>query len=90
MQDFEGVIKNVVSFSPPDGVDRVNILLMGGVGSGKSSFISSIHSVLEERISRQAFSGFQFNSVVFMHCSFHRLCLDHRDTLIRHETQPAR
>lgn len=36
------------------GVKRINILLMGGVGSGKSSFISSIDSIFEQRISRYA------------------------------------
>lgn len=46
------MIKNVVSSTPPIGVDRVNILLMGGIGSGKSSFVASVESVLENRVSR--------------------------------------
>lgn len=51
-QDFREAINYVISALPLNGIENVNILLMGGVGSGKSSFVSSVDSVIENRISR--------------------------------------
>lgn len=54
-QAFRKMLAKVMQYTPPDsaGVDCVNVLLMGGTGSGKSAFISSIDSVFQGRISRQ-------------------------------------
>ena len=38
-------------------LSKVNILLVGGVGAGKSSLISSIDSIFKQRISRRAPHG---------------------------------
>lgn len=56
VQEFEKLIGKVLQYNPPEdcGVNRINILLMGGVGAGKSSFTSSIDSIFEQRISRYA------------------------------------
>lgn len=53
-QEFEKLVEKVVEYQPPEesGVGRINILLMGGVGAGKSSFTSSVDSVFNQRISR--------------------------------------
>ena len=50
----------VTSFKPSDEglpVTNVNILLVGGVGSGKSSFISTIDGLFKGRPSRRAPNG---------------------------------
>ena len=44
-------------FKPPGKLSKVNILLVGGVGAGKSSLISSIDSIFKQRISCRAPHG---------------------------------
>eukprot|EP00884_Botryococcus_braunii_P012107 jgi/Botrbrau1/20898/Bobra.0135s0029.1 len=57
--EFEKLLFKVVQYATPadSGAEKVNILLMGGVGGGKSSFISSLDSIFEGRISRRAPAG---------------------------------
>jgi hypothetical protein len=54
MQELEKLVSKVVGFAPPpdSGTKRVNLLLMGGVGGGKSSLVSSLDGIFEGRISR--------------------------------------
>jgi len=47
----------LTSFKPPADLPKVNILLTGEVGAGKSSLISSIDSIFKRRISRRAPHG---------------------------------
>jgi predicted GTPase len=54
LQELEKLVSKVVGFAPPpgSGTKKINILLMGGVGSGKSSLVSSLDGIFEGRISR--------------------------------------
>ena len=47
----------LAAFKPPRGLPKVNILLVGAAGAGKSSLISSVDSVFKARISRRAPHG---------------------------------
>ncbi|KAG2461873.1 IF44L protein, partial [Polypterus senegalus] len=50
--------ESVVSYKPPtDAVSQARVLLVGPVGAGKSSFISSVCSVFHGRVSIQAMVG---------------------------------
>uniref|UniRef100_A0A8C4SY78 Interferon-induced protein 44-like n=1 Tax=Erpetoichthys calabaricus TaxID=27687 RepID=A0A8C4SY78_ERPCA len=50
--------ESVVSYKPPtDVVSQARVLLVGPVGAGKSSFISSVCSVFHGRVSIQAMVG---------------------------------
>lgn len=57
MQDCQKLISRLLSFEPPKDLPKVNILLVGAVGAGKSSLISSIDSIFKWRISRRAPHG---------------------------------
>lgn len=60
MQDGKKLQDRVLSFDPRAKrlpVDNINILLCGGVGAGKSSFVSTIDSLCEGRTSRLAPHG---------------------------------
>ena len=60
MQDSKRLQNKVLSFDPKARnlpVDSINILLCGGVGAGKSSFVSTIDSLFEGRTSRLAPHG---------------------------------
>lgn len=54
MQHFQRYLTRVKDFVPPtdSGLSSVNILLAGAVGSGKSSFASSLDSIFLGYISR--------------------------------------
>ncbi|KAL0033092.1 hypothetical protein WJX79_002778 [Trebouxia sp. C0005] len=59
-EDGKRLQDKVLSFDPRAKrlpVDNINILLCGGVGAGKSSFVSTIDSLCEGRISRLAPHG---------------------------------
>ncbi|XP_046565380.1 interferon-induced protein 44-like isoform X4 [Haliotis rubra] len=45
------------TYSPPGKLDHVNILLLGAVGSGKSSYFNTINSIFQGRITSVARSG---------------------------------
>jgi predicted Ser/Thr protein kinase len=55
-QELEKLVSKVVGYAPPpgSGTKKINLLLMGGVGSGKSSLVSSLDGIFEGRISRWA------------------------------------
>ena len=50
-------MSELISFKPPMNLQKVNILLVGEAGAGKSSFISSVDSIFKWRISRRAPHG---------------------------------
>jgi hypothetical protein len=54
LQELEKLVSKVVGFAPPPGsrTSKINLLIMGGVGSGKSSLVSSLDGIFEGRISR--------------------------------------
>jgi hypothetical protein len=54
MQELEKLVSKVVGFAPPPDsrTSKINLLIMGGVGSGKSSLVSSLDGIFEGRISR--------------------------------------
>ena len=56
-QAFSDLENELGVFRPPLGLPRINILLFGGVGAGKSSLVSSVYSLLNGRISRRAGHG---------------------------------
>lgn len=51
LQDFHRLKTAAAQFRPPAS-KTANILLLGAVGSGKSSFVSSVDSLFEGRVSR--------------------------------------
>ena len=57
MQEADRLASSLVYFKPPGKLSKVNILLVGGVGAGKSSLICSIDSIFKQRISRRAPHG---------------------------------
>ena len=60
LQDGTRLQKEVFDFSPAaEGlpVKQINLLLCGGVGAGKSSIVSTVDSLCQGRISRQAPHG---------------------------------
>lgn len=57
MQEYEGIVKSIMAFRIPNGLPKVNILLFGGVGAGKSSLISTVDSLFKGRMSRRAPHG---------------------------------
>ena len=57
MQEYEGLVKNILTFRIPRGLSKINVLLFGGVGAGKSSLISTVDSLFKGRMSRRAPHG---------------------------------
>ena len=60
VQAAANLMAMTTSFDPIKGglpVSNINILLVGGVGSGKSSFISTLDGLIKGRLSRRAPSG---------------------------------
>lgn len=56
---FQMLQSYIERFTPPEGskVKAVNMLLLGAVGAGKSSFFNSINSVFQREITGLARSG---------------------------------
>lgn len=50
------LMKNISSYKP-SGTEAARVLLLGPVGSGKSSFISSVQSVYNGRVTNRAMVG---------------------------------
>lgn len=51
-------MKSVSSYKPRcEGVTQAKVLLLGPVGSGKSSFVSSVQSVFSGRVTNRAMVG---------------------------------
>uniref|UniRef100_A0AAV2KTR5 Interferon-induced protein 44-like n=1 Tax=Knipowitschia caucasica TaxID=637954 RepID=A0AAV2KTR5_KNICA len=54
----EGLVRRLCSYAPCcRDVAQARVLLLGPVGSGKSSFISSVQSVLDGRVTNRAMVG---------------------------------
>ncbi|KAJ8277494.1 hypothetical protein GJAV_G00075770 [Gymnothorax javanicus] len=54
----EALLDSVSSYKPGcDAVSEARVLLLGPVGAGKSSFISSVHSVFSGRVTNRAMVG---------------------------------
>ncbi|XP_028301466.1 interferon-induced protein 44-like isoform X3 [Gouania willdenowi] len=52
------LMKSIKSYSPDrEGVNQARVLLLGPVSSGKSSFVSSVHSVFNGRVTNRAMVG---------------------------------
>ncbi|KAJ8370286.1 hypothetical protein SKAU_G00103140 [Synaphobranchus kaupii] len=52
------LVNHVISYKPScDSVSQARVLLLGPVGAGKSSFISSVHSVFSGRVTNRAMVG---------------------------------
>ncbi|BDA43869.1 probable interferon-induced protein 44 [Coccomyxa sp. Obi] len=46
-----------MEFRAPKGASKINVLLVGGVGAGKSSIVSTLDSLFRGRLSRKAAHG---------------------------------
>ena len=57
MQGYVKLFSQLTNFEVPRDLPKVNVLLFGGVGAGKSSLISSVDSLFKGRISRRAGHG---------------------------------
>lgn len=57
VQEYTRCFNKVVKFAAPREVPRINMLLFGGVGAGKSSLVSSVDSLFKGRMSRRAAHG---------------------------------
>jgi len=55
--------EEVENLRPSDSVDNFRLLLVGPVGSGKSSFINTVASVFRGRITQRAMVGENVHSV---------------------------
>lgn len=64
-QDLEQLKNEIDSYSPPRGigVDHANILFLGPVGAGKSSFFNTVASVFRGHVTGQAISGSSQQSI---------------------------
>lgn len=51
-QEWLSIRSEVMSYKAPKGMQKVNLLLFGGVGAGKSSIVATLDSIIEGRISR--------------------------------------
>ncbi|EIE25680.1 hypothetical protein COCSUDRAFT_60694 [Coccomyxa subellipsoidea C-169] len=54
---YAKLMADLTAFEVPRDLPKVNVLLFGGVGAGKSSLISSVDSLFKGRISRRAAHG---------------------------------
>ena len=70
MQFLENLKSEIDSFSPPRGVKvpQSNVLILGPVGAGKSSFFNTIASVFRGRVTGQAPSGCAEHSITSHVC----------------------
>lgn len=58
------LLEELRAFKPNvDLISEIRILLLGPVGSGKSSFINSVRSVFQGRLTRQAIVGSDDTSI---------------------------
>lgn len=57
MQEYEPLFRRILSFPVPKGLPKINLLLFGGVGAGKSSLVSTVDSLCKGRMSRRAPHG---------------------------------
>ncbi|XP_052212600.1 interferon-induced protein 44-like isoform X2 [Dreissena polymorpha] len=62
---LETLMEDIVAFKPPRemGLSEVRVLMLGPVGSGKSSFYNTVNSVFKGRISQRARSGKAVHSI---------------------------
>ncbi|KAH3795421.1 interferon-induced protein 44-like [Dreissena polymorpha] len=62
---LDTLTEGIVSFKPPGemGLSDVRILMLGPVGTGKSSFYNTINSVFKGRISHSASCGIDSNGI---------------------------
>lgn len=62
LEDLQSEVEN---FSPPREVkvSQANVLVIGPVGAGKSSFFNTVASIFRGRVTRQASSGSAENSI---------------------------
>lgn len=69
-QDLEELKNETDSYSPPHGlgVKSANILLLGPVGAGKSSFFNTIASVFRGHVTGQAMCGSAEQSITSKVC----------------------
>ena len=65
LQESRRLQDTLASFKAPRGLPAFNVLLCGGVGSGKSSLVSSIDSIFKSRISRRAPHGSETDGLPF-------------------------
>ncbi|KAG5850912.1 interferon-induced protein 44-like isoform X1 [Anguilla anguilla] len=67
----EALVDSVTSYKPScDSVSEARVLLLGPVGAGKSSFISSVHSVFTGRVTNWAMVGTSSTSLTQKFQSF--------------------
>ena len=58
-QCLDALRKDTLNYSPlrNTGVEYVNLLLIGHVGAGKSSFCNTVNSIFKGSVSHQAIAG---------------------------------
>ena len=56
---MQSLKEEIVGYTPPSelNTDRVNILMLGPVGAGKSSFFNTVNSVYRGHVTAQAVTG---------------------------------
>ncbi|XP_045187841.2 interferon-induced protein 44-like [Mercenaria mercenaria] len=72
-KDLEDLKHFAASFAPPHGlgIDMANILVIGPVGAGKSSFFNTVASVFRGHISDQAVCGSAEKSITSKYRMYH-------------------
>ncbi|XP_052214071.1 interferon-induced protein 44-like [Dreissena polymorpha] len=68
----ETLMEDIVAFKPPRemGMSEVRVLMLGPVGSGKSSFYNTVNSIFNGCISQRTRSGKAAHSITTL--GFHK------------------
>ncbi len=56
-QEYTSCLDEILAFHAPKDIPKINILLTGNTGSGKSSIVATVDSLIKGRISRRVAHG---------------------------------